>query len=173
MITLILGPMFASKSTALLAWERRSKFAKRNVVAFKHSIDTRYSTSDKIVTHDGNVLENAIVAENLMPFVEEAKKFDVVLVDEGQFFPDLLDFCSALPEKHIVIAALSGDFQRKPFNPVVDIFAMADTIQHLCATCVRCGNDAPFSARITAETAQTVVGGSDKYEPRCGQCFNL
>jgi len=172
MITLILGPMFASKSTALLAWERRSKFAKRSVIAFKHAIDTRYSRSGSIVTHDGHALQHAVVTDTLMKHLEVASQHDVILIDEGQFFSDLQEFCVACgDEKHIVVAALSGDFQRRPFQPVLPIIAMADKIEHLCATCVKCGGDAAFSARISEETAQTVVGGTDKYEPRCGDCF--
>jgi thymidine kinase len=173
MITLVLGPMFASKSTALLAWERRSKFAKRSVIAFKHCIDDRYSTGGTIITHDGACLENAIVTDKLLPHVDLAQKYDVILIDEGQFFEDLADFCRAIntEKNQIVISALSGDYKRQPFAPVVPLLAMADKIQHQCATCVKCGGDAPFTARISAETDQTVVGGSDKYEPRCLACF--
>jgi thymidine kinase len=174
MITLVIGPMFASKSTALLAWERRSKFAKRTVVAFKHCIDARYSSKNTIVTHDGNLLDNAVVTDKLLPHVEFALQYDVILIDEGQFFDDLSEFVQLInsEKKHIVIAALSGDYKRVPFGPVVPLIAMADKIQHQCATCVKCGGDAPFTARISTETLQTVVGGSDKYEPRCSACFS-
>jgi hypothetical protein len=43
------------------------------------------------------------------------RDFDVVGIDEGQFFPDLESFCetAANAGKVIVVAALDGTFQRK------------------------------------------------------------
>lgn len=173
MIFLVLGPMFASKSTYLLAWERRSKFAKRSVLSFKHEIDKRYSDKDEIVTHDGATIKNVISCSSLMDKIEEAKKFDVILIDEGQFFNDIAQFCMAIPKSTtIVISALSGDYKRQMFKPIIDLLPLADKIEHLLATCVKCGEDASFTARTTTETEQTVVGTSDKYEPRCANCFN-
>jgi thymidine kinase len=41
--------------------------------------------------------------------------YDVVGIDEGQFFPDLLPFAEAVANagKIVVVAALDGTFQRK------------------------------------------------------------
>ena len=165
MIILVIGPMFASKSTSLLAWERRSRYAKRSVLSFKHEIDKRYTTGNEIVTHDGAAIKNVISCHELMSYVSEASKYDVILIDEGQFFEDIKAFCEAVdkPEKTIVISALSGDYKKEMFRPVID----------LKATCVKCGDDAAFTARTTADTEQTLVGAADKYEPRCGKCFHL
>jgi|LauGreDrversion4_2_1035121.scaffolds.fasta_scaffold101684_2 thymidine kinase len=173
MIILVIGPMFASKSTSLLAWERRSKYAKRSVLSFNHEIDKRYTSSNEIVTHDGASIKNVISCSKLLNFVEEAKKYDVILIDEGQFFQDIKDFCLSLSEKTIVISALSGDYKKEMFQPVIDLLPMADQIEHLKATCVKCGEDAAFTARTTQDKEQTLVGATDKYEPRCGKCFHL
>lgn len=175
MIILVIGPMFASKSTSLLAWERRSKYAKRSVLSFKHEIDKRYTSGNEIVTHDGAAIKNVISCHELIPYIEEASKYDVVLIDEGQFFNDIKAFCEAVnsTEKTIVISALSGDYKKEMFRPVIDLIPMADQIDHLKATCVKCGDDAAFTARTTADTEQTLVGAADKYEPRCGKCFHL
>jgi hypothetical protein len=43
------------------------------------------------------------------------REYDVVGIDEGQFFPDLLSFCETVANagKVVVVAALDGTFQRK------------------------------------------------------------
>jgi thymidine kinase len=49
---------------------------------------------------------------------------DVIGIDEGQFFPDLLEWCEEQMNKHhrmIVIAALDGTFQRAPFGKVLNV----------------------------------------------------
>ena len=43
MITLIIGPMFAGKSTYLLNEERKAIITKKNSICVKHSIDNRYT----------------------------------------------------------------------------------------------------------------------------------
>jgi hypothetical protein len=47
--------------------------------------------------------------------------YDVLAVDEAQFFPDLLDFAAAAADadgKRVVLAGLDGDFQRRRFGQV-------------------------------------------------------
>ena len=46
---------------------------------------------------------------------------DVIAIDEAQFFPDLLSFCSTAADydnKHVIIAGLDGDFKRQRFGQV-------------------------------------------------------
>ena len=45
----------------------------------------------------------------------------VVGVDEGQFFPDLVEFCDSMANagKQVVVAALDGDFLRQPFGDIL------------------------------------------------------
>ncbi len=48
-------------------------------------------------------------------------EYNVIAIDEAQFLPDLLEFCTAaadLDHKHIVIAGLDGDFKRQRFGQV-------------------------------------------------------
>ena len=48
---------------------------------------------------------------------------DVIAIDEAQFFPDLLSFCSTAADydnKHVIIAGLDGDFKRQRFGQVGD-----------------------------------------------------
>jgi len=50
MITLIIGPMFSSKSTTLLSFERRFIILKKKYLCINHSFDTRYNDEGKITT---------------------------------------------------------------------------------------------------------------------------
>ena len=45
---------------------------------------------------------------------------DVVAVDEGQFYEDLVEFCErwANEGKVVLVAALDGTYERKPFQNV-------------------------------------------------------
>lgn len=47
--------------------------------------------------------------------------YQVIAVDEAQFFPDLLDVCPATADhegKHWILAGLDGDFRRRRFGLV-------------------------------------------------------
>jgi hypothetical protein len=46
---------------------------------------------------------------------------DTIAIDEAQFFPDLLDFCSYAADqegKHLLVAGLDGDYMRRRFGQV-------------------------------------------------------
>ena len=174
-VKLILGPMFAGKSTCLLAEERKSKIAKKKVVCVKHAFDTRYTSGTEIATHNKEYSSApSYASHSLLAIVELLSLYDVILIDEGQFFSDLVEGIQALlaQQKYIVIAALASDYKRESFRPIAELIPKADQIIHLCAICPQCGNDAPFTSRIVHTTEdQTLVGGSDIYEPRCRDCF--
>ena len=107
-IKLIIGPMFAGKSTYLLAEERKSKIAKKSVVCVKHSFDTRYTSGSEIVTHNQDTSKAPSYASNTLgELMNTLIQYDVILIDEGQFFEDLAEGVSQLVtlKKYIVIAA--------------------------------------------------------------------
>ena len=176
MITAIIGCMFSSKTTTLLTYERKFHILKKKICIIKHSIDKRYSKSESnIVSHDGNVsnYSDIFTAELLTDLKDyiETYNYDCILIDEGQFFPDLKSFCKLFRRtKNIVISGLISDYKLEPFESMSDILSMSDKIIHLTALCTKCGDDAPFTSRIVNNTSQTLVGSSDMYEPRCGKC---
>ena len=55
------------------------------------------------------------------------KDYDVVGIDEGQFFPDVVEFCDGAANlgKTVVVAALDGTFERKPFGNIVSLIPLA------------------------------------------------
>jgi thymidine kinase len=173
MITLVFGPMFSGKTTYLLAWERRFLIAKKRVLIVKWEGDRRYSDT-QVLTHDGQANQGKVInAERLSEIDRDLiDNVDAVLIDEGQFFPDLGEWCRAHNDKTIVIAGLSGDYKQEPFRSIVDVMSLCDNIVHIKSICSKCGADAAFTVRLSEEKEQTVVGSSDKYQPRCGKCLN-
>jgi len=175
MITLILGPMQSGKSTLLLAYERRFAYAKKRMLMIKWTGDNRYTKEAKIITHDGvtNSHAEVVLVTNLNEASDKVKDVDVIMIDEGQFYPDLKDFCEAWGNKQIVISCLSGDYKQRPFQSVSDVLGMADHIIHQTSICTMCGQDAPFTIRTVKSEEQILVGDGSMYQPRCRSCLNL
>lgn len=173
MLTLILGPMFSGKSTYLLRFETSFLIAKKRVMLVKHVWDQRYSNF-KVATHAGQESKmQAVLTDTLSKISDkELEDIDVVLLDEGQFFPDLSEWCKKWSNtKLLFVAGLSGDYKQEPFKPILDLVSTADRIVQLFSVCYKCGDDAPFTIRISNETEQCVIGKDDKYKPSCRKCI--
>ncbi|GAB9465848.1 hypothetical protein Gpo141_00003238 [Globisporangium polare] len=172
-LQLIIGPMFSGKSTELIRRVRRFAHAKLQCLVVKYKNDTRYS-EEKLSTHDKMLFEAKPVTrlEEVRPYLANA---DVIGIDEGQFFPDLVEFCleAASLGKVVIVAALDGTFERKPFGSVCELIPAAENVIKLNAVCTVCGHDAAFTRRIVADKSVELIGGSDLYEPRCRQCFDV
>jgi len=172
--------MFAGKSTELLRRINRYKILGKGVLAVNHSTDVRYGPASEINTHDQQTLEGCIFVSALCDMIweeETRSKYeaaDVIVIDELQFYPDALTFIQkAVDEdgKTVVAAALKGDFNRIPFEPVSQVIPYADSIVDLPALCRRCGDgtEAPFTKRNTESQEKKVIGGAETYEAVCRQ----
>eukprot|EP00055_Hartaetosiga_balthica_P007150 m.24196 g.24196 ORF g.24196 m.24196 type:complete len:231 (-) comp5628_c0_seq1:360-1052(-) len=171
-IHLIFGPMFSGKSTELIRRMKRYSIADHDCVVIKYSKDTRYG--DGVRTHDSQHL-SAVACSKLEEIMDSLDDIDVIGIDEGQFFPDVVSFSETMANlgKHVIIAALDGTFQRKPFNNILELVPLAEKVVKLNAVCMQCKNEeAAFSKRIGAETEVEVIGGTDKYLAVCRECYN-
>jgi len=172
-IQIIFGPMFSGKSTELLRRIRRYTIANRSCMVVKYRKDTRYS-EDHMATHDKQMWFETKPTDKLDELLDIAKTVEVIGIDEGQFFPDLVPFCEAMANegKVVIVAALDGTFQRKPFGNVLELIPLAETVTKLNAVCMLCFKDAAFTKRLGSETQIEVIGGADKYIAVCRSCFN-
>ncbi|KAJ4762766.1 Thymidine kinase [Rhynchospora pubera] len=176
-IHIIVGPMFAGKTTELLRRVQSELSNGRNVAVVKSDKDNRYGLSS-IVTHDGAKMACLALSE-LSSFREQFgteayDKLDVIGIDEAQFFEDLYGFCCNAADrdgKTVIVAGLDGDYMRKKFGSVLDIIPIADTVTKLTARCEMCGQRAFFTLRKTTETQTELIGGADKYMPVCRQHY--
>jgi thymidine kinase len=169
-IELIIGPMFAGKSTELIRRVRRYSRTRKNCLVIKYKADTRYSV-ESVSTHD-RVEHRAESCSELKEVDHLLEGMDVVAIDEGQFFPDLLNFSDRVANsgRIVIIACLDADFLRKPFGDVCNLVPRAELITKLTAVCNRCTADAAFTLRTTNATQQELIGGAEMYEPVCRSC---
>ncbi|KAH7816148.1 Thymidine kinase [Monocercomonoides exilis] len=170
-IELIIGPMFSGKTTELIRRIRRHSLAKRNCIVIKYSKDRRYS-EDKLCTHDHFTYE-AISCIKLKDIEDLVKDAEIIGIDEGQFYPDLVEFCEmqANSGKIVIVAALDGTFQRKRFNDVVDLIPLCESVEKLNAVCTVCGRAAAFTKRLVDDDSIELVGGAEVYTALCRKCF--
>ena len=174
-LEVVMGPMFAGKSSTILSRVRRARTLGWNCFLVTASIDTRYDSSGaSIMTHDKEGV-SAIGVTKLsdvkeMPEYREAR---LVMIEEGQFFSDLYSFVVNAVEvegKDVVVVGLDGDSERKPFGKILELLPLADKVIKLTSLCKRCGDGTPaiFSACVKGhKDGQICVGGSDMYEPMC------
>ncbi len=171
-IEVICGSMFSGKTEELIRRLKRAKFAKQKVEIFKPSIDNRYDEV-KVVSHDSNEIQSTPVpsSSNILLMTSEV---DVVGIDEAQFFDsELPNVCNQLANSgiRVIIAGLDMDFLGNPFGPMPALMASAEYITKVHAICMRCGNLANHSYRITEENSLVVLGETNNYEPLCRDCF--
>lgn len=170
-IQLIFGPMFSGKTTELMRRMKRYQIANYKCLVIKYSKDDRYD-KEGIATHDRQTLP-AVPADKLDDVATLAENFEVIGVDEGQFFPDVVSFSDEMAErgKIVIVAALDGTFQKKGFGDILNLVPLAENVIKLNAVCMGCNNEGSFTKRKGQETAVEVIGGADKYWAVCRTCF--
>ena len=170
-IELIIGPMFSGKSTRLIEQMRKYVYKAKKTIMVKYYADQRYSEKSEVVTHD-LIKYDSINCKLLRNSFETLKQYDVIGIDEGQFFADLVEVCEelALMGKNILIAALNGDFRMEPFPVIQRIISKADKIKLLKAYCFNCHKDAKFSLRIVQSNETVLIGAGEAYKPACREC---
>jgi len=109
-IELIMGPMFAGKSTELIRRVKRIEISGKKCLMIKYSADQRYS-SDSVCTHDQHK-RVAFSCKTLSEVKDNWKDYDVLGIDEGQFFEDIVDFSenAANEGKIVIISSLNGTY---------------------------------------------------------------
>jgi len=171
-IEVIAGSMFSGKTEELIRRLKRAKIARLKVEIFKPAIDTRYSVAE-VVSHDENSILSTPVESsgNIMLLTGDV---DVIGIDEAQFFDiGLIDVSITLANMgiRVIIAGLDMDFKGKPFGPIPGLMAVADHITKVHAICMRCGDVAQFSHRLSKADKLVLLGEKDEYEPLCRSCF--
>lgn len=171
-IEVICGSMFSGKTEELIRRMKRAQYAKQKVEIFKPEIDTRYDAV-KVVSHEGNSIHSTPVPAS-SHILLLASDVEVVGIDEAQFFDaGLPDVCTQLADNgvRVIVAGLDMDYLGKPFGPIPALLAIAEHVTKVHAICMRCGNIANHSHRITEEEALVLLGETNNYEPLCRDCF--
>lgn len=196
-LSLFLGPMFSEKTTEIVRAIKRARLGGCSCVLVKYDADNRYGSGPVVRTHDGTAVAEAPATDDLgrLRVVEAHRLEDVELgpdelyvgVDEGQFYPDLPEIVDLWTRegRRVYVAALDGDFRRKPFGRVLEAIPLATNIVKLSAVCMLCAvgssadaagrpsgpADASFTVRIVAGETQELIGAKDKYRAACLACY--
>ncbi len=171
-IEVICGSMFSGKTEELIRRLKRAQFAKQKVEIFKPSVDTRYHDED-VVSHDSNSIRSTPVPSSATILLL-ASDVQVVGIDEAQFFDaGLAAVCNQLANSgiRVIVAGLDMDYLGNPFGPIPELLAIAEHVTKVHAICMRCGNLANHSHRITEEETLVQLGETSNYEALCRDCY--
>ncbi|ADK69697.1 thymidine kinase [Mycoplasma mycoides subsp. mycoides] len=183
-IELITGCMFAGKTEEFIRRLRVLSYAKKRVLAFKPSIDNRYSV-ENIISHSGSKLDSYLVhsSDEIKQIIEkenQIQQVDVIGIDEVQFFDEqVVELIEQLANQGIIVIVngLDKDFRCLPFKNVDKLLVTAEFVTKLRARCHLCGNFANRSQRIVNgqpalwDSPLILVDGKESYEARCRNCF--
>ena len=169
-LRVITGCMFSGKSSELLRRYTRHQIGGKKCLLVKPKKDDRFS-ENCVVTHDNKKVK-CLVSSTLKELDSKIEDYDVVCVDEVQFFDDADIVCDgwAFKGKIVELSGLNGTFNRTPWEVMSKLFALADDIVFMKAVCKNTGEDAVYSYlskkpnEINKKDPQIVIGGGDKYE---------
>ena len=172
-LELIIGPMFAGKSTELIRKARNYKVINKKCLTINHILNSRYN-SHKITTHDKLMLEACYNVGCLQEIsIDDIRNADIILIEELQFYPDAYDTIIEWLDKYdkvIIAAGLDGDYNKQPFGDVLRLIPYANKVKKYSALCKLCGDGtlAPFTKKIKKDDNSIIQIGADKlYEAVC------
>jgi thymidine kinase len=180
-LELFVGPMWSGKTSELVRIYKQCHYCEMKILSINYVHDKRYSDTT-ISTHD-KIQIPCVHGENLSDIsdilnddlTEEFENSNVILINEGQFFKDIVLWVKKavdIYKKRIYICGLDGDFQRLQFNNWLgELIPFCDKITKLTSICGKCKiSYAIFTHRITREIKQEVIG-IDNYIPLCRKCY--
>lgn len=170
-IEVICGSMFSGKTEELIRRLKRAKIAKQKIQIFKPSIDSR--NDEYIESHDKNRIKSITVKSSYDVF-EMGKDFDVIGIDEVQFFDnEIVSVCNSLANNgvRVIAAGLDMDYLGNPFGPMPNLMAIAEYVTKVHAICSKTGGIANYSYRKKKEDSIILIGEEDEYEALSRELF--
>ena len=172
-LSVIIGPMFSGKSSRIMDLMSRYSALDTRVLLIKPTLDNRY-VEGSVSTHDGRQ-HPCLTVNKLQDASIYVSNQEVVIIEEAQFFADLVHYVSHWVHelgKNVYVVGLSGDAQMRPFGEILDCIPLADRVEFLTALCLGCKGAAPFTHRHEVSSAgQVLVGGPDVYQALCRRCY--
>lgn len=175
-LELILGSMFSGKTSKLIEIYRQYTFCNIPVLVINHEFDDRYENASHAMSSHDSIQVPCVKTSSLKKLLNDHNMAgtEVFLINEGQFFEDLVEAVKDLLvlKKKVYVCGLDGDFERKKFGHILDLIPLCDSVTKLKSLCAVCKNGTPgiFSKRLTCQTQQTVIGTTN-YIPVCRNCY--
>jgi len=182
-LQVITGPMMAGKTTELLKRLLRYSSIGKKCLYVNSILDTRgetYSTHNPIYKE---VFENENITFFSTKLLDHGyiyyEYFDVIAIDEAQFFTYLKDIVVHMVDdmkKIVIVSGLDLDFKRNKFGEINELIPFADKTTKLFSYCMECSKigkvtNALFTHKTVEGDSEIDVGGSEKYKPLCRECF--
>lgn len=188
-IKLIIGCMFASKTTTLISYIDRYKIADKKCIMINHKLDNRYvkeedkeDKGDAVITHT-NIKYPAIKCNSLSEIQDKLLEYDVIGIDEIQFYDDnSIDIIEKLANigKILIISGLNGTYDKTEFKNISKLVPLAEDIIKLKAICMNCKNDADFSLLYDkghenekGKKGKILIGDGQVYKAVCRKCYQF
>ncbi len=172
-LEVICGSMFSGKTEELIRRLVRARIARQTVLAFKPALDDRYGR-DHVTSHNGQRIPS-IEVEDAAGILEHVRADTLVVgIDEAQFLGlPLVDVVEELAGRghRVIVAGLDQDYRGRPFEPVPQLMAVAESVTKTMAVCMVCGAPANRTQRLVAAEERVLVGAGDAYEARCRACW--
>ncbi len=193
-LEIIKGPMFSGKTTRIMDIYKKYTFCDIKTMVINYEKDNRYSINmlsshDKIMIPCIKALTlnevvdivnpSALATESLAASVTgkyalEFLEAKAILINEGQFFSDIVEWVRLAVEKYhknVYICGLNSDFKRNKFGNWLELETLSDNVVMLNSFCSHCKKrPAIFSHRLSKEAELEVIG-SDCYIPVCRKCY--
>ena len=128
-------------------------YKKMNNFQFSHEFDTR---------------DEYITSPEMYETRNKCLKSSTLLINEAQFYPDLVPFVKEFKTKHIYVYGLDGDFKQEKIGHILDLIPLCDSVKKLTAIC-SCSKPAIFSKILSHETEQYQPNAT--YIPVCRNCL--
>ena len=170
-IEVICGSMFSGKTEELIRRLKRAKIANQKIQIFKPSLDSR--NNEYIESHDKNRIKSLTVKTSYDVY-DIGKDFDVIGIDEVQFFDDeIVSVCNSLANNgvRVIAAGLDMDYLGNPFGPMPNLMAIAEYVTKVHAICSKTGNIANYSYRKNKKDSIILIGEKDEYEALSREVF--
>ncbi len=161
--------MFSGKTEELI---RRIKNSNKSYKVFKPITDTR-NKQNKIESHS-NIKIDATTIKNINEILVFKNKFDIIGIDEAQFFSDdIIDVCNTIANSgsRVIVAGLDMDYSGKPFGPMPFLMAIAEKVTKVHATCSETGEPALYSFRKSDYKETIMIGEKNEYKPLSRKAF--
>jgi thymidine kinase len=180
MITLICGPMYSGKSTALFQRMERLLYAKKKILLIRPIKDDR-----GYFTHSNGIDINKLLKKfsetlkvvywaNLSQtpeMLEELSVYDAVFVDEYFMIPGISYLCHQ-NDFDVYYGGLLATSECKLFDEAIKILPYADKIKKLNGICVDCGSELGNYSFADFEKKEEIVVGDAKYKCLCKKCYD-
>ncbi len=195
---IIVGPMFAGKSSRLYVELGECADIGLKCLYVNHVKDTRntefYDSSTSSHSSNFRGLSDKIDTVKVKELEHvNIDNYDVVGIDEGQFFTDLNDTVRkwVFQKKRVIVASLDGDIHMNPFGQVHMLMCLCDpgAVTKLGARCKKCMSkdhiyrhhrlvNAGFTilnnideSELSGSKNNIKVGGANEFQAVCMKCY--